>query len=116
MAAKKTVADAVEAVEAVVSEVKKNAKRTTKKAADAAEKKTTTRKTTTRKKLAPETYVQFWGKEINTAEVVETIKTMWTEEMGKKASEMKELKVYIKPEDNGAHYVINDEITGFIAL
>ena len=36
--------------------------------------------------------------------------------MGKKESELVDLKIYIKPEDNGAHYVINSEITGFIEL
>ncbi|MFR5483376.1 MAG: DUF6465 family protein [Blautia massiliensis (ex Durand et al. 2017)] len=34
----------------------------------------------------------------------------------KKASELKDLKIYIKPEDNGAHYVINGDVTGFIGL
>lgn len=63
-----------------------------------------------------EVYVQFWGREIHTKDVVESIKKVWTEEMGKKESDMKELKVYIKPEDNGAHYVINGDITGFIGM
>ena len=44
------------------------------------------------------------------------IKKIWTEDMGKKASELKDLKIYIKPEDNGAHYVINGDVTGFIGL
>ena len=35
--------------------------------------------------------------------------------MGKKA-DLTDLKIYIKPEDNGAHYVINNDITGFISL
>lgn len=35
---------------------------------------------------------------------------------GQKASELKDLKIYIKPEDNGAHYVINGDVTGFIGL
>ena len=47
---------------------------------------------------------------------IENIKKVWTEEMGKKESELVDLKIYIKPEDNGAHYVINGDITGFIEL
>ena len=96
------------------------AKKTTTRKATAA-KKTTTKtaaKTTAAKKAEPvtEVYVQYWGKEIHTSEVADRIKKIWTEDMGKKASELKDLKIYIKPEDNGAHYVINGDVTGFIGL
>ena len=96
------------------------AKKTTTRKTTAA-KKTTTKtaaKTTAAKKAEPvtEVYVQYWGKEIHTSEVADRIKKIWTEEMGKKASELKDLKIYIKPEDNGAHYVINGDVTGFIGL
>ena len=96
------------------------AKKTTTRKTTAA-KKTTTRtaaKTTAAKKAEPvtEVYVQYWGKERHTSEVADRIKKIWTEDMGKKASELKDLKIYIKPEDNGAHYVINGDVTGFIGL
>lgn len=96
------------------------AKKTTTRKTTAA-KKTTTKtaaKTTAAKKAEPvtEVYVQYWGKEIHTSEVADRIKKIWTEDMGKKASELKNLKIYIKPEDNGAHYVINGDVTGFIGL
>lgn len=83
-----------------------------------AEKKQTVRKTAAKKAASvnEEVYVQFWGKEVYAKDVVESIKKIWTEEMGKKESELKDLKVYIKPEDNGAHYVINGDITGFLGL
>ena len=81
-------------------------------------KKTTTRKTATAKKAetVTEVYVQYWGKEIHTSEVADRIKKIWTDDMGKKATDLKDLKIYIKPEDNGAHYVINGDVTGFIGL
>ena len=96
------------------------AKKTTTRKTTAA-KKTTTKtaaKTTAAKKAEPvtEVYVQYWGKEIHTSEVADRIKKIWTEDMGKKASELKDLKIYIKPEDNGAHYVINGDVTGLIGL
>lgn len=96
------------------------AKKTTTRKTTAA-KKTTTKtaaKTTAAKKAEPvtEVYVQYWGKEIHTSEVADRIKKIWTEDMGKKTSELKDLKIYIKPEDNGAHYVINGDVTGFIGL
>lgn len=87
------------------------------------EKKTAAKRTTTRKTAAKkaaevntEVFVQWLGKEIYAKDVVDSIKKIWTEEMGKKESELEDLKVYIKPEDNGAHYVINGEITGFLGL
>ena len=100
---------------------KKTAAKKTTTRKTAAAKKTTTRttaKTTAAKKAEPvtEVYVQYWGKEIHTSEVADRIKKIWIEDMGKKASELKDLKIYIKPEDNGAHYVINGDVTGFIGL
>ena len=96
--------------------VKKTTVKTTAK--KTAEKKQTVRKTAAKKAASvnEEVYVQFWGKEVYAKDVVESIKKIWTEEMGKKESELKDLKVYIKPEDNGAHYVINGDITGFLGL
>ena len=35
---------------------------------------------------------------------------------GKKAEELKSLKVYVKPEEFTAYYVINDDVTGSIDL
>ena len=117
------VKSAVEKTTAVKSEelAKKTAAKKTTTRKTTAAKKTTTKtaaKTTAAKKAEPvtEVYVQYWGKEIHTSEVADRIKKIWTEDMGKKASELKDLKIYIKPEDNGAHYVINGDVTGFIGL
>lgn len=99
--------------------VKKTAakKTTTRKTAAKTTAAKTTRKTTAKKtEPVTEVYVQYWGKEIHTSEVADRIKKIWTEDMGKKASDLKDLKIYIKPEDNGAHYVINGDVTGFIGL
>lgn len=96
-------------------------KKVTEKAATikkTAVKKTPVRKTASRKtvSLNTEVYVQWLGKEVYEKDIVENIKKIWTGEMGKKESELVDLKIYIKPEDNGAHYVINGDITGFIEL
>ena len=122
-AEKPEVKSAEEKTTAVKSEepAKKTAAKKTTTRKTTAAKKTTTKtaaKTTAAKKAEPvtEVYVQYWGKEIHTSEVADRIKKIWTEDMGKKASELKDLKIYIKPEDNGAHYVINGDITGFIEL
>lgn len=92
------------------------AKTTTKTAAKTTAAKTTRKTTAKKTEPVTEVYVQYWGKEIHTSEVADRIKKIWTEDMGKKASDLKDLKIYIKPEDNGAHYVINGDVTGFIGL
>lgn len=61
-------------------------------------------------------YVQYMGDEITTDEIMKKIKEYWTKELKKKVSEMKNVTVYVKPEESKAYYVINDEITGDVAL
>ena len=94
----------------------------TKKATAAETKKATVKKTpvkrTAKKAAAPEieVYVQFWGKEVVAKEVKDSILKVWTDELGNKIEDLKDLKIYIKPEDNGAHYVFNGELAGFLPL
>lgn len=111
---------AAKPVEEKAAEVKSDEEKITAVKSEEPAKKTATKTTrkTAAKKAEPvtEVYVQYWGKEIHTSEVADRIKKIWTEDMGKKASELKDLKIYIKPEDNGAHYVINGDVTGFIGL
>ena len=66
-------------------------------------KKATTRKTTVRKtaskkavSLNTEVYVQWLGKEVSEKDIVDSIKKIWTEEMGKKEADLTDLKIYIK--------------------
>ena len=61
-------------------------------------------------------YVQYMGDEITTDEIMKKIKEYWTKELKKKVSEMKNVTVYVKPEEGKAYYLINDEITGDVAL
>ena len=132
MAVKKTVAKAAKpAVEtkAVKAEATKAAVETTEKAAEAKTtetakkapaKKTTARKTpakrTTTKKAAvvtEEVYLQYAGKEFSSADLTAKVKEIWKE---KKAADLKDIKVYVKPEENAAYYVINNEETGSFGL
>lgn len=96
--------------------VKTPAKKTTKTAATktaatkAAAKKTTTRKTTTRKEtvdVKAELFVQFNGMEYSEKEIMKKVTAVWEAE-GKKVSAIKRTKLYVKPEDGKAYYVINE--------
>ena len=135
MAVKKTVTKAakpaVETKEVKAEETKTvkaeeaKAAKTTAKAAEAKTapaKKTTARKTpakrTTTKKAAvvtEEVYLQYAGKEFSSADLTAKVKEIW-KEMGKKAADLKDIKVYVKPEENAAYYVINNEETGSFGL
>lgn len=70
----------------------------------------------TKKEIAAEVYVQFRGKEVSAKDVLENVKMIWTDEMGKKDKDIKDIKLYIKPEENKAYYVINGDVTGAIGL
>ena len=75
------------------------AAKTKKETAAVAETKETAKKATVKK--TREVYLQWYGKEV---------------QMKRKMSELVDLKVYVKPEEGKAHYVINGEITGSIEL
>ena len=120
----KTVKAETAKVEVKAEEAK--AAKTTAKAAETktteTAKKTTARKTpakrTTTKKAAvvtEEVYLQYAGKEFSSADLTAKVKEIW-KEMGKKAADLKDIKVYVKPEENAAYYVINNEETGSFGL
>ena len=132
MAVKKTVTKAakpaVETKEVKAEETKTvkaeeaKAAKTTAKAAEAktteTAKKAPAKKTTTTKKAAvvtEEVYLQYAGKEFSSADLTAKVKEIW-KEMGKKAADLKDIKVYVKPEENAAYYVINNEETGSFGL
>lgn len=57
-----------------------------------------------------------WAEKYTAKNVLDTVKKIWTDNMGKKEKDLKDVKVYIKPEENKAYYVINGDITGAIGL
>lgn len=112
-------------VKTAEAEVKKTATKTTpvktesKPATKAVETKTkaakkTTVAKTTRKPAAKkgtevkaDVFVQFGGKEFSEEAIMSKVVAAWGAE-GKKASAIKRAKLYIKPEDGKAYYVINE--------
>ena len=94
---------------------RKSVKKVSEKPVKAVEKKPATRRTA-KKESAAEIYIQYLGKELSTKNVLENIKNLWTGEMGRKEKDLKDVKVYIKPEENKAYFVINGNETGYIWL
>ena len=81
--------------------------------------KTTTRKTAA-KKTAPEmnkeVHIQFAGNDILAKDLVSKAEAIWTEEMGNKAEDIKDVKVYANIDQATAYYVINEDVTGSFPL
>ena len=98
------------------TEVKEAPAKTTVRKTRTTAKKTPAARRTVKKEVNAEVYVQFLGKEIYAKDVLENVKKIWTEEMGKKEKDLKDVKIYIKPEENAAYYVINGDVTGAVGL
>ncbi len=79
-------------------------------------KKQTTKKTTKKVVVNESVVIQFSGKDIETEALVETVKNIWKKDMKKKVGDLKDIKVYVKPEESMAYYVINGDITGSFGL
>ena len=76
----------------------------------AAEKKPAAKKTT--KKAIKTTFVvQAADKEVTMEEAIERVKEAWVA-AGNEEKELKEIAVYVKPEDKAIYYVVNGDVTG----
>ena len=83
-------------------------------------KKTASKKSAAKKadkpELKPELYVEYQGRQATGAAVVDKVKAAFVAS-GHRASSIKSLQIYIKPEEFKAYYVINDgKYTGGVDL
>lgn len=112
----KTPAKTVKA-EAPKAETTVKAEKTEKEAAvrkpaakKAAAKKPAEKKTT--KKAVKTTFVvQAAGREVTMEEAIARVKSAWVA-TGNKEAEIKEIAVYVKPEELSIYYVVNGDVTG----
>ena len=122
---KKAAADTKKAAAKTTKKAADAAAKATKKAADSAAKVTKKAAATVKKAAAKKTVkkapavketvsLQYLGKDIKTADLMEAVKNIWTGELGKDAADLKSINLYLKPEDNAAYYVINESFTGRI--
>lgn len=102
-----------EAAKAVQAPAKKTA--APKKAAAKTATKTTKTVKAEKEAVSQNVYIQFAGKEIRMEDVTEQAKKAWVAE-GHRASSLKSLDVYVKPEDSAAYYVVNGKAAGKIDL
>lgn len=77
----------------------------------AAAKKAAASTAAVKKAEAKETvYIQFAGAEYNLDEIRANVKKAWMDETGKKESDIKDVQIYVKPEEHAAYYVVNQEV------
>lgn len=60
-------------------------------------------------------YVQFAGNEATEADIIDKVKAAYVAE-GHKESAIKEINLYVKPEEYAVYYVINDKAIGKVNL
>ena len=98
----------------LVDAVKEEAKTAVKKAAA---KKPAAKKAPAKKaELKTEIYLQFAGKEFSEKELLQQVKEYWTKTLKNKVGDMKDVKLYVKPEESAVYYVINGDTTGKLEL
>ncbi len=100
--------DVLEDMKAVAQKAAQTAKPVTDKARSKVE------QATKRVVMKPQVYVQYAQKEVPTEELIQAAKAAYKEAGNRTA--IRSLAVYIKPEENMAYYVINEDFTGKIAL
>lgn len=109
----KKAAKVVEKTEKVAKEAVKETKKAVKKTAEAAKNVAKPAKDAKPAKTNVSFVIQFAGKEVNTQDVLSKAMTQFAAE---NKAEVKDVTLYVKPEDNAAYYVVNGEFTGKVEL
>ena len=80
----------------------------------AAKKPVAAKKTVAAKKVSADAklFIQFDGREVSKSDIEKQFDKIWKENLGKKADEIKNATLYVKPEEAAVYYVVNDDITG----
>lgn len=99
------------------------AKKTAAKKTTVAKKTTAKKTTTTAKKAAAkkseiktEIFLQFSGKEYTQDEILQKVKDIWTYDLNNNVDDIKDVQIYLKPEESAAYYVVNGNTTGKVVL
>ena len=107
------VKEAVEEKAAAKAETVKDTAAETKETAKPAREKKPSR--AAKEELKPEVFIQYQGNEAIVADVIEKAKNEFVAD-GHRASSIKSLQVYLKPEEFAAYYVINQKFAGRVDL
>ena len=100
-------------VEAKAEAVKKEVKKEVKAVKPAVKKAVakTTEKVSTAKK-ATKISIQYANKDYSLEALEKIAKDVWVYDCGKKASDLKAIDLYVKPEENKVYYIFNGTVAG----
>ena len=114
---KKTVAKVQEAKKIVEEKVIPEAKKVVEEKVIPETKKVveTVKKVLPAKGIETKVVVEYQGKQVEEEEMLSAVKNAWTES-GHTEDEIKEIVLYVKPEEDAVYYVINDTETGKVAF
>ena len=117
-AVKEAAVEKTEAVKEAVAEKTEEVKEAVKEAAEKTVKtaKKTAAKRTTKKEIKVKTFVQYFGKEVEEKDMIAAVKKDWTKANGKKVGDIKEITLYVKPEEAAVYYVVNGTDSGKVAF
>ncbi len=59
--------------------------------------------------------LEFQGNQVAVKDIVEMAKKTW-KDSGNKVSDLKDMRLYVKPEENAIYYVFNDSVDGRLSL
>ena len=80
-------------------------------------KKTAAKKTTaTKKAVKCEMTVQFAGKSYTEEDLMKIAKDVWRFDLKQKVADLKEVELYVKPEESMVYYVFNGTESGSFAI
>ncbi len=83
---------------------------------EAASKETTAKKTATKKKEITTTVrIQYLGKDVAVKDKVKEIKAIW-QKAGNRVRDIKDIELYVKPEDNKIYFVVNGDFDGSVDM
>ena len=111
----KKTAPVLKVVEPEKTEEKEAAKTVETKTAAKAPAKKAAAKPAEKPELKPELFIQYGGNEVLANDLVEQVKQIYVAD-GHRASSIKSLQLYFKPEDNAVYYVVNEKLKGKIDL
>ena len=112
-----TKAEPVKAEPAKKTAAKKTTAKKTTAAKTTAAKKATTKKAAAKKaEIKTEMYLQFAGKEYSQEEILQKVKDIWTYDLNQNVDDIKDVQLYLKPEESAAYYVVNGVESGKVIL
>ena len=71
------------------------------------------KKSAGRKELKVNTFIEYYGKQVEERAIVANVKKAWTKS-GKKVRDIKQMNLYVKPEESKVYYVINGTTAGSV--